>query len=95
MVYRELVLLSSYTKCIRRRTAIGVTFMAKFNWTNITREDVVSAIDKLKKYNLEYPEPRSTFVLYNGEKLPAKHIRGMAYMEHSRCHPRKLGYSNY
>ena len=56
--------------------------MAKFNWTEITREEVISAIHKFKKYKPECPKPRSTFVLYEGEKLPAKHIRGMAYMEH-------------
>ena len=56
--------------------------MTKFHWTDITREDVISAIHKLKKDNPEYPQPRSTFLLYEGEKLPAKHIRGMAYTEH-------------
>ena len=56
--------------------------MAKLHWTDITREDVISAIHKFKKDNPEYPRPRSTFVLYEGEKLPAKHIRGMAYTEH-------------
>lgn len=56
--------------------------MAKYNWTDITREDVILAIQKFNKYNPEYPEPKSTFLLYEGKKLPAKHIRGMAYTEH-------------
>lgn len=56
--------------------------MAKLNWIDITREDVISAIKKFHQYNPEYPEPRSTFLVYEGRKLPAKHIRGMAYQEH-------------
>ena len=56
--------------------------MAKFNWVDITKEDVVRAIEKFLAYNPEHPEPRSTFLLYDGKKLPAKHIRGMAYAEH-------------
>ena len=54
----------------------------KFNWVDITKEDVVRAVEKFLTYNPEYPEPRSTFLVYNGAKLPAKHIRGMAYEEH-------------
>lgn len=56
--------------------------MAKYNWLEITREDVVEAIHSFFAYNPEYPEPKSTFLLYNGKKLPAKHIRGMAYEKH-------------
>lgn len=56
--------------------------MAKFNWIDITKEDVLRAIEKFLAYNPEYPEPRSTFLMYEGKKLPAKHIRGMAYTEH-------------
>ena len=56
--------------------------MAKFNWIDITREDVIGAIKKFLADNPEYPEPRSTFLVYGGKKLPAKHIRGMAYQEH-------------
>ena len=56
--------------------------MAKFNWIDITREDVIGAIEKFLADNPEYPEPRSTFLVYGGKKLPAKHIRGMAYQEH-------------
>jgi len=54
----------------------------KFNWVDVTKEDVVRAVEKFLTYNPEYPEPRSTFLVYNGAKLPAKHIRGMAYAEH-------------
>ena len=56
--------------------------MPKFNWTDITREDVIKAIRKFIIENLEFPEPRSTFLVYENKRLPAKHIRGMAYAVH-------------
>lgn len=56
--------------------------MSKFNWMDITREDVIHAIERFLSENPEYPAPRSTFLLFEGKKLPAKHIRGMAYYEH-------------
>ena len=54
----------------------------KFNWMNITKEDVIKAIKKFLELRPEYPQARSTFLIYNKKKLPAKHIRGMAYKEH-------------
>jgi len=56
--------------------------MAKYNWVDITKDDVIKAIEEFLKNNPEYPEPRTTFLVYEGKKLPAKHIRGMAYHEH-------------
>ena len=53
--------------------------MTKFNWLDITREDVIKAIELFHIQSPEYPSPKSTFLIYNGKKLPAKHIRGMAY----------------
>ncbi len=53
--------------------------MTKFNWTNITRDDVLKAINIFNMDNPEYPEPKVTFLIYKNQKLPAKHIRGMAY----------------
>lgn len=53
--------------------------MGKIDWSTITRKDVIKAIRIFVKDNLEYPEPKSTFLLFEGKKLPAKHIRGMAY----------------
>jgi len=53
--------------------------MKKTNWMDITREDVIKAIEIFQYENPEYPSPKSTFLIYNGKKLPAKHIRGMAY----------------
>lgn len=56
--------------------------MPKISWTEITKDDVIKAIEKFLTENPEYPEPRSTFLVYADKKLPAKHIRGMAYREH-------------
>jgi very-short-patch-repair endonuclease len=53
--------------------------MPKINWMGITREDVIKAIEIFLAENPKYPNSKSTFIIYNGEKLPAKHIRGMAY----------------
>ncbi len=53
--------------------------MAKINWMEISREDVIKAIDIFHAENAGYPSPKSTFLVYQGKKLPAKHIRGMAY----------------
>ena len=55
--------------------------MGKIDWSKITREDVMKAIQIFVKDNPKYPEPRTTFLLFQGKKLPAKHIRGMAYKE--------------
>lgn len=55
--------------------------MGKIDWSTITRKDVIKAIQVFTKDNPEYPEPKSTFLLFDGKKLPAKHIRGMAYKE--------------
>ena len=56
--------------------------MAKFSWGEITSEDVIKAIHLFDEEQERYPEPRSTFLLYDGKKYPAKHIRGMAYKVH-------------
>lgn len=56
--------------------------MLKFNWQEITKEDILQAIEKFFKENPEYPEPRNTYLVYEGKKLPAKHIRGIAYEIH-------------
>ena len=50
-----------------------------FDWKSVTREHVLKAIDMFLKYEPEYPEAKNTFLIHNGKKLPAKHIRGMAY----------------
>lgn len=56
--------------------------MEKIIWTEITQSDVINAIENFLSDTPDYPEPRSTYLVYNGKKLPAKHIRGMAYKVH-------------
>jgi predicted amidohydrolase len=56
--------------------------MTGYNWTEITRDDVLKAIQKFLSDQPAVPEPRNTFLLYEDRKLPAKHIRGMAYFMH-------------
>lgn len=56
--------------------------MKNINWTEITQEDVVKAIESFLNDTPDYPEPRSTYLVYEGKRLPAKHIRGMAYEVH-------------
>lgn len=62
-------------------------------WSDITREDVIKAIDNFHRYEVDCPKPRSTFLFYKGKKLPAKHIRGMAYKVHFGKEISKLDYS--
>ena len=56
--------------------------MEKIFWTEITQDDVIKAIESFLTDTPDYPEPRSTYLVYAGKKLPAKHIRGMAYKVH-------------
>lgn len=67
--------------------------MSKFDWSAITRDDVVKAIDNFYRYEVNCPKSRSTFLIYNGKKLPAKHIRGMAYKVHFGKEISKENYS--
>lgn len=53
--------------------------MLKVNWKSITRDHVIKAIEIFLSENTCFPQPKNTFLIYNGIKLPAKHIRGMAY----------------
>ena len=49
------------------------------NWSVVTKEHVDAAIQKFLTEKPEHPEPRSYYLIYKGEKLPSKYIRGMAY----------------
>ncbi|WP_455581850.1 carbon-nitrogen hydrolase family protein [Dysosmobacter sp.] len=53
--------------------------MANYNWSAITKENVLTAIHSFLQEYPEYPDAKNTFLLYDGRKLPAKHIRGLAY----------------
>ena len=56
--------------------------MARFNWAEVTREDVFEAVRIFDSEHPDHPEPRSTFLVIEGHRYPAKHIRGMAYQVH-------------
>lgn len=49
------------------------------NWSVVTKEHVYAAIQKFITEKPEHPEPRSYYLMYDGEKLPSKYIRGLAY----------------
>ncbi len=51
----------------------------KKKWKNITKENVIKAIELFESKNELYPKPRNTFLIYDDKKYPAKHIRGLAY----------------
>jgi len=49
------------------------------DWKRITAEDVERAIQIFETENKQYPKAKNTFLLLNGKKYPAKHIRALAY----------------
>ena len=49
------------------------------DWSKVKKEHVDQAIKKFIEEKPEHPEPRSYYLMYEGEKLPSKYIRGMAY----------------
>lgn len=49
------------------------------NWSVVTKEHVEKAIKQFIEEKHSQPEPRSYYLEYEGRKLPAKYIRGMAY----------------
>ena len=62
-------------------------------WNKITENDVIKAIELFERKNEDYPEPRNTFLVYNGKKYPAKHIRGLAYFVANKVEISKNEYS--
>lgn len=55
--------------------------MAKYDWSKVTRENVINAIARFNREKPDYPEPKSYYLIYEDERFPAKYIRGMAYKE--------------
>lgn len=49
------------------------------DWSRVTKQHVEAAIEKFIDEKPEHPEPRSYYLTYDGERLPAKYIRGLAY----------------
>ena len=67
--------------------------MAKFPWNEITREDVLQAIQIFNSEHPVHPAARSTYLILNGKRYPAKHIRGMAYEVHFGREAHKSDYT--
>ena len=67
--------------------------MPKLQWNEITHEDVLKAIQIFDSEHPIYPKARSTYLLSNGKRYPAKHIRGMAYKVHFGQEVPKTDYS--
>lgn len=51
-------------------------------WDEITRDDVLKAIEVFNTDRPKYAKSKNTFLIYKDQELPAKKIRGMAYQEH-------------
>ena len=49
------------------------------DWSKVQKQHVEAAIKKFIDEKPEHPEPRSYYLMYEGEKLPLKYIRGLAY----------------
>ena len=50
--------------------------MAKLKWNEVTARDVVKAIEFFNEEVLEYPEARSTFLVYN-KKITADNVKNI------------------
>jgi hypothetical protein len=48
-------------------------------WNRISSKDIVKAIEIFDQSDKNNPDAKNTFLLYNGRRYPAKHIRGIAY----------------
>lgn len=53
--------------------------MSKYLWSLVTRDNVLKAIEIFDLEQPKHPPARNTFLIFNNQKYPAKHIRGMAY----------------
>lgn len=49
------------------------------DWSKVEKQHVEAAIKKFIEEKPDHPEPRSYYLMYEGEKLPSKYIRGLAY----------------
>jgi hypothetical protein len=92
--------LRSSTKQIRIKNSIFRTFIKlqsnnfmKKSWDNIKESDVIKAIKLFDERKENHPEPRNTFLIYENEKYPAKHIRGLAYYVANKTEISKSEYS--
>ncbi len=53
--------------------------ITKEKWDKITKEHIVKAIEEFEKSQKKYPGAKNTFLIYKGDKFPAKTIRGLAF----------------
>lgn len=49
------------------------------DWSKVTREDVIKAIEKFNKEKPDYAKSRTTYLVYDNTVYPGKQIRRMAY----------------
>ena len=49
------------------------------DWSRVNSQHIEAAIDKYIKEKPEHTEPIAYYLIYKGEKLPAKYIRAIAY----------------
>ena len=48
-------------------------------WNNVKSEHIIKAIKLFELKQQKYPKARSTFLINDAKRYPAKHIRGIAY----------------
>jgi hypothetical protein len=49
------------------------------NWRDVTKKDVLEAIQKFEKEKPDYYKSKTTYLVYHGIVYPGKQIRRMAY----------------
>jgi len=62
------------------------------DWERVTRDDVLKAIKRFDEETPDYNASKSSFLIYNGKRYPAKHLRGMAYFEATGIMPSTSDY---
>lgn len=53
--------------------------MVRINWNKISKEDIIKAIKVFVSENHDILNPKGLWLLYKGQKYPAKYIRKLAY----------------
>ena len=49
------------------------------DWSRVTRDDVIKAIEKFNREKPDYAKSRTTYLIYDNIVYPGKQIRRMAY----------------
>lgn len=66
--------------------------MGKYDWTKISKDHVLAAIQQYVSDPLLYARSKSTFLEHEGSRYPAKAIRGIAYQ---LCHGEVISNDDY